>query len=219
MSAWENRDETQYEYHQGNVNFDIREGDIIIDGGGCFGDTALEFANKAGEKGKVFSFEFVGVNLEIFNKNLALNPELTRRIEIVQKALWKNSNEELFFSYDLQGDGSGAAKCVPDKPQNIESSYASKIETISIDDFVSQNNLPRVDFIKLDIEGAEYECLQGAKETIKKFKPRIAVCIYHKDEDFIRIPAYLKELVPEYKLYLNHHTDMIEETVLYAMID
>jgi FkbM family methyltransferase len=218
MQAWENRDEKQYEYHQGNVNFDIREGDIVIDGGGCFGDTALEFANKVGKRGEVFSFEFVPENLMIFNKNLVLNPELAKRIKIVQKALWKNSDKNL--SICCNKNGHLAASFVSDGSwHNIqEIDEILSVKSISIDDFVLQNNLSKVDFIKLDIEGSELECLQGARETIKKFKPRIAVCVYHKDDDFVNISSYLKQIVPAYKLYLAHHMDDIHETVLYSML-
>jgi hypothetical protein len=128
----------------------------------------------------------------------------------VQRALWKNSD-------DLQNFGSAVVNWT--KKQTREFGDSLTVKSISIDEFIRQKNLPKIDFIKLDIEGAEYECLQGAKEVIKKFKPRIAVCIYHKDEDFINIPSYLKELVPEYKLYLNHHMCDKCETVLYAIVD
>ena len=83
---------------------------------------------------------------------------------------------------------------------------------------VRQEGLERVDFIKMDIEGSELEALKGAKNTIKRHKPRLAICIYHKIEDFYTIPKYIKELVPEYKLYVKHHTDREWETVLYASV-
>lgn len=74
-----------------------------------------------------------------------------------------------------------------------------------------------VTFIKMDIEGSELKALMGAKETIRKYKPKLAICLYHKKEDILEIPLYVKELLPEYKLYIRHHCNKHGETVLYAM--
>ena len=61
-------------------------------------------------------------------------------------------------------------------------------------------------WIKMDIEGAEMQALAGAKDTILRNHPRLTICIYHSDEDMLRIPEYIHNLVPEYKLYIGHHT-------------
>ncbi len=72
--------------------------------------------------------------------------------------------------------------------------------------------------IKMDIEGAELDTLRGAAEVIKRDKPKLAVCIYHKPEDIIEIPKYIHSLVPEYKFKVRQHTNTMLETVLYAEI-
>ena len=72
--------------------------------------------------------------------------------------------------------------------------------------------------IKMDIEGSELEALKGSKKVIQRDKPRLAICIYHKPEDMTEIPLYIKELVPEYKLYIRHHSNAGTETVLYAVM-
>ena len=69
----------------------------------------------------------------------------------------------------------------------------------------------------MDIEGAELSALHGAEKTIKRDKPVLAICVYHKREDLIAIPQYIKELVPEYKLYLRAHFPYASELVLYAI--
>ena len=69
----------------------------------------------------------------------------------------------------------------------------------------------------MDIEGAELEALKGARNTILKDKPDLAICVYHKNEDIIEIPRYILELDPEYELYLRHYDLAEYETVLYAV--
>lgn len=73
------------------------------------------------------------------------------------------------------------------------------------------------DLIKMDVEGAELESLKGAKNTILKYKPQLAICIYHSDEDMLSIAEYIHNLVPEYKMYVRHHTCNTGDTVLYGI--
>lgn len=75
----------------------------------------------------------------------------------------------------------------------------------------------KVTFIKMDIKGAELVALQGAGNIIQTQKPKLAICIYHKEEDLTEIPMYIKELVPEYQLYIRHYSNNAFETALYAI--
>ncbi|OOB80086.1 MAG: hypothetical protein BEN19_06725 [Epulopiscium sp. Nuni2H_MBin003] len=76
----------------------------------------------------------------------------------------------------------------------------------------------QIDYIKMDVEGAELKGLIGAKNSIQKYKPILVISIYHKFEDWIDLPKYIKELNPNYSLYLRHHgiTEYFE-TILYAI--
>lgn len=74
-------------------------------------------------------------------------------------------------------------------------------------------------FIKMDIEGAEYCALEGAERTIKKYLPKMAICIYHNIKDFIEIPALIKRFDNRYKFAVRHYTDTLTETVLFAWVD
>ena len=74
----------------------------------------------------------------------------------------------------------------------------------------------KVTYIKMDIEGAELDTLLGAKKIITQYRPKLAVCIYHKDSDMLNIMEYLQTLNSQYKFYMRHHNCNMTETVLYA---
>jgi FkbM family methyltransferase len=199
----------QYAYHGQNVECRAESGDVVIDAGACWGDTTLYFAHQVGEAGKVYAFEFMPGNLEIFNHNIQQNQHLAGQIELVKHPLWHESDKEM-YCFD-HGPGSS----ISDSSQG-QSNYLI-CKTITIDDFVMRHELSKVDFIKMDIEGAELSALRGALATIKKFKPKLAISVYHKDDDFDKIPRFILEANPEYKLYLEHHTIHDWETVLFAL--
>lgn len=69
----------------------------------------------------------------------------------------------------------------------------------------------------MDIEGSELKALEGARNIIEKYIPRLAVCIYHKPEDIILIEEYLLNLNPDYHFYIRHYASNMWETVLYAV--
>ena len=73
-------------------------------------------------------------------------------------------------------------------------------------------------FLKADIESYEYRMLLGAEEGIKKYRPMLAICIYHNCVDFYSIPLLIKSFVPEYQLMIRHHGVNNDETVAYAWI-
>lgn len=182
----------------------IEDGDWVIDGGACYGDTALYFATKT--NGKIFSFEFMEENLEIFNENIDMNPTHRDQIVQVKKPLWDKTGDKVYSVFN------GPGTCV----QSLQEDEAQEFETVSIDDYVAHNNIEKVDFIKLDVEGSEKSALKGAVNTIRKFRPKLAICAYHKQEDLIVLPQLIKKIVPEYKLYLDHNTINQTETVIYA---
>jgi FkbM family methyltransferase len=195
--------ERQYYFTRDSVEIAPRSGDIVLDAGACFGDTALAFSATIGSAGKVYSFEPLPRQREIFERNLARNPNLRDRIAIHNYALDSSSGQSLTFI----DEGAGARQ---------SATGSVKAETLSIDDFVVSRGLPRVDFIKMDIEGAETPALKGATNTIRRFKPRLAISIYHSLDDLVSIPALIKSILPAYSIYIEHHTIYEGETVLYA---
>lgn len=197
----------QYSYERISSPIKAEAGDCVIDGGSCWGDATLFFAHEAGAAGKVYSFEFIPENLEILTTNLHMNKELALRVEIIQRALWSASGEQLSYSYN------GPASCV--REGNVDESEKT-ITTVTIDDFVAEQNMPKVDFIKMDIEGAELRAIQGASQTIKRHQPKLAISLYHNVSDFVNIPAYIASLGVDYEYYIDHFTIHEAETVLFA---
>ncbi len=181
--------------------------DIVLDLGGCYGDTALYFANEVGSNGKVYTFEFIPSNKKIFQANLDLNPELKATVEIVSHPVWNESDKEIYYV-----DKGGASFVGFEKMQNSDGT----VTTVTVDDFVKRQGLDKVDFIKTDIEGAEPFALQGCVETLKKFKPKLAISIYHGMNDFTRIIHQIDEMNLGYKFYLGHATLYSSETVLFC---
>jgi len=90
------------------------------------------------------------------------------------------------------------------------------VKVTTIDKFVEANKLPRVDFIKMDVEGHELKVLKGAHETIGAFKPSLALSVYHRGDDLIKLPKFLLELNLDYEFCLRHCSPGRAETVLYA---
>lgn len=91
-----------------------------------------------------------------------------------------------------------------------------KINVITLDNYCEQNNI-YPDLIKMDIEGMELPALKGGIKTIQKYRPQLAISIYHSESDFINIPLYLKEKLENYTYKIGHYSPFIHETVLYAI--
>jgi len=194
----------QYHFSRGAVTVAPHAGDVVIDAGACFGDTALAFADSVGGKGRVHAFEVDAGNLQVAQCNLSANAALSARVEMHERALGRESG-----TLYLHGSGPGAR--VLSQPGGLP------VTVTRIDDFVAEAGLPRVDFVKMDIEGAEFDALQGAVETIGRWRPRLAVSVYHHVGDLARIANWIAGLGLGYRLYLEHYTIHHEETVLYAL--
>lgn len=127
-------------------------------------------------------------------------------VVLVPYGLW---SEKTVLSF--RNDGSGISTFT----NGDDDADVITVDVDSIDNVCSGD---KVTFIKMDIEGSELEALKGAENVIRRDKPRLAICIYHKPEDLYEIPFWVKETVPEYKLYIRHHSARESETVLYATL-
>lgn len=200
----------QYAYKvQGNNFIEVEKNDVVLDIGACIGDTALYFANKTTEGGKVYSFEFIPSNLKLLHMNVDLNPHFKPVIEVVERPVSNRSNDTIYYQ-----DHGPASRIFSTSFKDQTGSTT----TISIDDFVLQNNIKKVNFIKMDIEGAEMQALHGAVETIRRFRPRLAIAIYHSLDDMADIPNWILDLDMGYEIFLDHFTIHEEETICFAKV-
>lgn len=130
-----------------------------------------------------------------------LNPS-GNKITYYQKG---TSDESQILYFNQVGENLGLSK--------ISDAGNTAIEVVALDDM----NLDNISYIKMDIEGAELDTLHGAQNMIKRDKPKLAICLYHKMEDIVTIPEFLREINPDYHFYIRHHNCVITETVLYAI--
>lgn len=176
----------------------LTKDEVFIDGGGYTGDTVISFLRKTNSKfKKIYSFEPEKSKHEEFIKNFSS----FKNIELIPYGLWEKK-DTLFFNSQNSSSSS------------ISELGSTEIEVTSIDEIL---NGEEVTFIKMDIEGAELAALKGAKNTIKRYKPKLAICVYHNPLDIIEIPKLIKEIEPSYKLYLRHYSKFHSETIIYAI--
>jgi FkbM family methyltransferase len=197
----------QYAYQNEDIRIAVKTGDTVLDIGGCWGDTALYFAHKTGPTGRVFSFEFIPENLKLHHINRNLNPHLFDHIEVVNHPVSNTTGQTIYFK---DNGPSSKMQAEPFAEQT------GKTTTLTVDDFVEQYGIEKVDFIKMDIEGAERYALEGALKTIRTFRPVLAIAIYHSVEDLINIPRWVLDLQLGYEIFIDHYTIHEEETILFA---
>jgi len=183
-------------------------GDVVFDLGGCYGDTALYFASKVGNTGKVYSFEFIPKSLRIFRMNLDLNEELKRRVEIIEYPLWDHAGKTIYY----KDNGGGSQVSFKD----FKGSEGTAV-TSTLDEVVEKYSIKKIDFIKSDIEGAESFVLNGSKKLLSDFRPKLAISIYHSKNDFVGIIKQISDLNLGYKFYLGHASLYSSETVLFCI--
>lgn len=184
--------------------------EVFVDAGCHKMDTSLGLRRFCRHVKKVYAFEPDPHNYEVCLK--VKEKFHFSEAKIIPFGTWSENTTLLFYPFG--NDCSCLCKAGIEAPVQKESDVI-EVPVMPIDDAIEAGD--RVTTIKMDVEGAEMESLKGARRTIQRDKPKLAICIYHKPEDIVEIPLYIKELVPEYKLYIRHHSSGSDETVLYAM--
>jgi FkbM family methyltransferase len=182
-----------YGYVDNNFDVTVKKGDVVIDAGAWIGDFAAYAVAKGGE---AFAFEPEENNFSVLQKTAALNGN---KIYPVKKGLGKTEEElELIIA---GGDFSVGGSVVKEIfPVVTAMRTVTKIKITTLDKFADEQNLKRIDFIKADIEGAERDMLTGAKNVLKDFAPKLAICTYHLPDDPEVLEGLIMESNPKYRV-------------------
>lgn len=168
-------------------------GEIFVDAGAFDGFTTSQFIKYCPNFESVYIFEPDSKNLSKTKLNL------------------ENFNRVNYFPYGLFSRDDTFKFSTGGAASRISSEGEISIQVRALDGVI---NGP-VTFIKMDIEGAELDAIDGARAMIEKYKPRLAISAYHKPDDLWKIPVLIKSIRPDYKVYLRHYMEGVTETVLF----
>lgn len=201
------RPESLYNLVEGNQYFpkdliELTSKESFVDAGAYTGDTLNTFLNNVDNQFEYYyAFEPDFTNFQTLEKFVAtVNLE---NIKVFNAGV-SFKKAKLRFKSDLVN--------------TVKSTFSEDGELeIDVDSIDNVLDGQPVSFIKMDIEGAEFDALNGARVSIEKFKPKLAVSMYHKPDDLIKLPQLIKSMRSDYKFYLRHHLHITQELVLYAI--
>jgi FkbM family methyltransferase len=197
----------QYQYDRDGVRVMPEPGDHVIDGGACLGDTAMLFSHLVGAEGRVYAFDPVEEHLLVCMENTRTMPHAN--VSVLPVGL---SNENV----DARPIRVGGY--APGFKARQPSGCQGPVPVRALDFMVESGEVKRIDFLKLDVEGAELDALRGGLNSILRFRPKMAISLYHKPNDLFEIIRFVSRAFPFYELYLDHYTIHREETVLYCRL-
>ena len=142
----------------------VRPKDVIVDIGANIGYYTLIFSKITGKGGKVFAFEPGRSNFMILKENLRINNYIDR-VVTVNKAVTSEDNREI--NLYLNNTNHGMNRIFKSEKYGKGTDSIEKIGTITLDSYFSHNQIQKVDFVKLDIEGSEYGAIKGMQQTLK----------------------------------------------------
>lgn len=192
---------TMDQYFTGDI-IKLTDNEIFVDAGSYDGDTVKEFLKKVNYKfDYVLAYELNKINYEKLCSNISESGgDIKNRIIPYNLGLY-DKTESIKYSSNVSS--------------SAINSFADDIgQVVSLD----EHNDKAISFIKMDIEGAEIKALIGSEKLIKEYKPKLAICVYHEPYHLWEVPLLIKSIVPEYKLFIRHHSDLAIETVCYATI-
>jgi len=185
----------------------IKKDSVVIDAGANIGIFSL-YAHQLEPTVDIYAFEPTSSVFQILEQNIK-NNDLEKNISIHNLALGDVIGEKEILMNLSDPDGLGVGNSLIDSGcrSNIDKLNKQKIQITTIDNFVKNQHLTKVDFIKIDTEGYEKQIIKGAIETIKNFHPVIACSGYHLKDDIIEIPKLLLSIDNKYKYILTQESD------------
>ena len=180
---------------------EVQPNDVVFDLGAYNGNSSICFARKAAPNGRVFAFEPNPLSQLTIAQNLD-TVGLTN-VEIVAFGVAESE-----MNYGLIQAGAAS---------RVDLNGAVRINLTTVDRFAADRRFDSIDFIKIDIEGSELSALKGSREVIKRFRPKMAICIYHLHYDMHAIILWLRDVCPWYRFYLRHNHIVDAEVVLFCV--
>lgn len=209
-----------YEHYFSDEIFKYGDREVLVDGGAFDGDDTIRFDNILNSLGltihKALCFEPDTGNFGKTYKNL--EKYYGTKAIIDENRQIAESEKFVIFKAGLFDKKCGMGFCEygAHSSRFTQEDVGASVDAVLVDDIAEKEN---VTFIKFDLEGADIPALIGSEKTIKRCKPKLALSIYHNIEDLWEIPLLVKKMVPEYKLFVRHHTIYLWDKILYAAID
>lgn len=183
----------------------LSQDENFVDCGAYIGDTLENFAELTNNNFEnYYAFEMDCNNFKILQEKANEIINKGSKIECLPYGVW---NEDTILKYGTMSS--------EDSYSIFNEKETKQVKAVKLDTILDGK---KITFIKMDIEGAEMNALIGAKEIIQTQHPKMAICVYHRIEDLWQIPLFIKNLYPEYRIYLRHHAKYwVSETVCYAI--
>lgn len=196
----------------------IPNNEIFIDCGAFNGDTIKRFIDVFDcTLKKIYAFECSNNQLIELNEFVERLKNRSYCPDIIVMPYGVSDKEDTLEFFNTKNPGACfITENRIDAKDSLFNSSVAYINTVALDQVIPE--CEQITLIKMDIEGSEYRALCGAKGIIKKYKPKLAISIYHTGEDYYRIPLLLNQMVPEYKFIVRHHKKNRYDTDLYCYI-
>lgn len=180
--------ETDRSYETNNVY--IKKNDIVIDAGANIG--IFSFLASTKTNNKIYAFEPFSDVANYITKTKEVNN--LNNLRVVKLGLGARNEEKKFILTKSTLERTASL---------VKPGKQVEVSIVSLDSWVKNNNILKIDFIKADIEGMERDLLEGAKETIKKFKPKLSLCTYHLPDDPEVLEKLILDIEPNYHVFQN----------------
>jgi FkbM family methyltransferase len=173
----------------GSAAATIRPGDVVMDAGAHLGESTRQALSMGASV--VIAVEPVPQNLQAIQRNLS-TPIAEGRVIVIEKGVYDREGALTFVKHGHSWDGEFH------DASDGHGEHGDALPVTTIDAIVANLRLTRLDFIKMDIEGSEPFALRGARETLRRFKPRLSVGTYHHPGDLAAIERIMLEAQPDY---------------------
>ena len=169
----------------------IKEGDTVIELGAHIGYISVYYSKLAGPAGKLYVFEPGINNLPYTRVNIGSSK--VKNIELIEKAVSDENGKATFYLENITGQSNSLVKDyrvtnkIHSKTFTALQKNAVEVETIRLDDFIKERNIKKLDFLKIDIEGAEYMAIKGMDHILDFLRPAMMIEVTENHEALFKL--------------------------------